>query len=66
MRSLKALGLFLAFGLGGFLSIARIVQGGHFITDIFASALIMWYTAYFVDYLIYKAPALSKFRNACL
>lgn len=40
------LGWGLAWGLGVLLSIARIAQGGHFLSDVLASALIMWITAW--------------------
>lgn len=62
-KSLQVLGLALALGLGGALSIARIVQGGHFISDVYIAALIMWFTAYFLDYLIFDAPLPSTFRK---
>lgn len=38
--------LIFALLLGTLLSWARIAQGGHFLTDTLASALIMWITAY--------------------
>ncbi len=46
----------LAFSLilGGLLSLARIVQGGHFISDVLIAALIMWETAYVADYLMFE------------
>jgi membrane-associated PAP2 superfamily phosphatase len=39
-------GIGLAVGLGVLLSLARIAQGGHFISDTLMSALVMWLTAY--------------------
>lgn len=39
-------GLILTLFLGVSLSVTRIAQGGHFVTDILFSALIMWITAY--------------------
>jgi len=51
-RSLKILGLTLAVLLGGTLSWLRICQGGHFISDIVTSALIMWQSAYWLDHLL--------------
>ncbi len=65
-KALSFSGLFLAFALGGALSITRIVQGGHFISDAYVAALIMWLTAYFVDYLIFDAPICAKFRKVFL
>lgn len=47
-------GLGFALILGGLLSWARIVQGGHFISDAFIAGLIMWLSAIFVDWLIFE------------
>ncbi|MEI8365133.1 MAG: phosphatase PAP2 family protein [Parachlamydiaceae bacterium] len=44
--------LAIALALGVALSIARIQQGGHFLSDTLASALIMWLTAYTCNYWI--------------
>jgi lipid A 4'-phosphatase len=65
-RSLATFGLTTGLLLGTMLSIARIVQGGHFISDVYISALIMWLTAYYCDYLVFEAPFLSKLRKAFL
>jgi lipid A 4'-phosphatase len=46
-------GLGLAWGLGSLLSMARIVQGGHFLSDTLASALIMWLTAWGLAYFLF-------------
>ncbi len=46
-------GLFLGWSLGVLLSLARIAQGGHFLSDTLATALIMWLTAWIIAYLIY-------------
>ncbi len=62
-KALARFGLFLGFTLGGLLSLARIAQGGHFISDAYIAALIMWFTAYFVDYLVFEAPLLARFRR---
>lgn len=59
---LSLAGLAIAFGLGGVLSLARIVQGGHFVSDVYIAALIMWLTSYYLDYLIYDAPRLQRVR----
>jgi lipid A 4'-phosphatase len=40
--------------LGGLLSIARIIQGGHFTSDVLIAAIIMWETAYWMDYLFFE------------
>lgn len=47
-------GMTLAFLLGGILGIARIMQGGHFLTDVLWSGLIMWFTALTMNWLIYN------------
>ena len=49
--------LFVSFLLGGVLSAARIIQGGHFTSDVLIAALIMWETAYVVDYLFFEYPS---------
>lgn len=46
-------GIILAITLGIALSITRIVQGGHFVSDTLMSALVMWFTALTCDWLIY-------------
>ncbi len=46
---LAIIGLLLAISLGGVLSLTRIVQGGHFLSDTLVSALIMWLSAYFLS-----------------
>lgn len=52
-KALKLSGLILGFALGGMLSLARVMQGGHFVSDVLMGALIMWETAYFLDLLIF-------------
>lgn len=47
-------GLWVAFLLGCALSLARIMQGGHFFSDTLFSALVMWYTALSMDWLVYS------------
>jgi lipid A 4'-phosphatase len=44
-KALFRTGLFLTLFLGGGLMVARIAQGGHFISDVCASPIIMWYVA---------------------
>lgn len=41
-RGLFYAGLILAIGLGTVLGVARIVQGGHYLSDVLMSALILW------------------------
>lgn len=47
-------GLSFAIVLGVWLSYARIVQGGHFLTDTLGAALIMWLSAYCFDKWVYR------------
>ena len=63
MKALAAFGLIAAVCSGGILSVARIVQGGHFISDAYIAALIMWLTAYYTDYLVFDAPIFSRLRK---
>lgn len=46
-------GIGFAWGLGGLLSMARIAQGGHFLSDTLASALIMWLAAWGLAYYLF-------------
>ncbi len=63
MKSIATFGLLLGLGLGGVLSITRIVQGGHFISDGYVAALIMWLTSWALDYLVFDAPMLARMRK---
>lgn len=58
-KDLETFGFILAFGLGILLSIARIMQGGHFFSDTLFSALIMWYVALGIDWLAYEGEPYS-------
>ncbi len=55
----------IAFGLlfGGLLSIARILQGGHFFSDTLLAALIMWLSAWLSDYLVYRYQSTWMYAN---
>jgi len=53
--------LALALGLGTLLSLARIAQGGHFLSDTLISALVMWLSAYACDRLVYEKE--SRWQN---
>lgn len=44
-KALFLTGLFLTILLGCGLMIGRVVQGGHFVSDVVASSVIMWYIA---------------------
>jgi lipid A 4'-phosphatase len=46
-------GIILAFSLGIALSLARMMMGGHFLSDTIMSALIMWLTAISCDWFFY-------------
>jgi len=48
------LGILLTVSLGTALGITRLAQGGHFFSDIIATAAIMWYTALILDTIIHK------------
>lgn len=52
-RRLYVAGMVLAWGLGILLGITRIVQGGHFFSDVLGAALVMWYTPLVLSTLIY-------------
>lgn len=54
------LGLGLGWGLGILLSLTRIAQGGHFLSDTFAAAIIMWLTAWGLAYLIFEQTLRKK------
>lgn len=53
-KSLCYIGYSLAFILGILLSITRMSQGGHFLSDTLWGGLIMWYTALICDWMIYS------------
>ncbi|MDB6080839.1 MAG: hypothetical protein JWO53_111 [Chlamydiia bacterium] len=57
---LKSIGIIAGGGLGIFLSMARIVQGGHFLSDVLFAALLMWETAYFVDWLVFDYKIIPR------
>ncbi len=52
-RKLEILGYCLAFGLGGLLGLTRIAQGGHFFSDVMISALITWWVALTLDWILF-------------
>jgi lipid A 4'-phosphatase len=52
------LGLGLAFTLGIALSLARMSQGAHFLSDTLFAALLMWYVALAIDWLVYSGEEL--------
>lgn len=48
-RPLLTVGMVLTVGLGGSLMVTRIVQGGHFLSDVMASFILMWLVAKAID-----------------
>lgn len=63
-KSIFWLGIILTVLLGILLSAARIAQGGHFLSDILFSALIMWLTALFLyQWLLRKQSRLYSDSN---
>lgn len=63
--SLASWGWCLSFSLGGLLSIGRIAQGGHFLSDTVGSAAVMWGVSQGLAYLIFKKE-LNKRRGILL
>lgn len=53
-------GLFIALSLGTILSLARILQGGHFVSDVLGAALLMWEVAFVVDRFVYESKPLQQ------
>lgn len=51
---LTSAGWIIAIGLGGLLGVTRIMQGGHFFSDVLMSGLILWLTALTMDWLVYS------------
>lgn len=52
-KRLEVFGYIAAFSFGGLLSYIRIAQGGHFFSDVVASALIMWFTSLIVCWCVF-------------
>lgn len=50
----QKISLFIAFFLGGLLGIVRMAQGGHFFSDVLMGALVMWLTALFLEWVLFK------------
>ncbi len=53
-RWLIITGFSLAWGLGIILSLTRMAQGGHFLSDVLFSGIIMWYSAMVFDWMVYE------------
>jgi len=56
-RTLYVVGFILTIGLGGSLMVTRVVQGGHFLSDVVASLILMWLVASAVDKLTWGEAA---------
>lgn len=54
-KTLYWMGMGLAWGLGAALGLARIAQGGHFLSDVLAACLMMWLTAWGLAYFLFKS-----------
>jgi lipid A 4'-phosphatase len=59
-RTMQYGGLFLSIFLGILLSATRMVQGGHFLSDIIAAALLMWESAILSDWLVFDYAPLTR------
>lgn len=57
-KTILYLGIALTLILGFTLSYARLAQGGHFFSDVFVAALIMWLTTLASDWLIFSRKRL--------
>lgn len=57
-RKLFWSGVVLSVVVGLSLSFTRIVQGGHYLSDVLFSGIVMWYAAAFSDWLVY-----SRFKS---
>jgi len=54
-KPLLYLGILLTAILGSALSVTRLAQGGHFLSDVLAAFIIMWLTALCFDWLLYTS-----------
>jgi membrane-associated PAP2 superfamily phosphatase len=62
-KSLYLSGMALAWFLGISLSIVRMAQGGHFLSDTLMSALLMWLTCLVCEWLVYGDKSEAPVRN---
>lgn len=53
-RWISLFGVAIALILGTGLGVTRVMQGGHFFSDVIATALIMWMTAWVFDRILYE------------
>ncbi|MBA3722787.1 MAG: phosphatase PAP2 family protein [Parachlamydiaceae bacterium] len=56
-RKVYYFGMFLAFILGILLGVTRMAQGGHFLSDVIVSGLIMWFVSLGLYYLMFDKEA---------
>lgn len=61
-RRLFWLGIASALILGAFLGYARMAAGGHFFSDVFMSAAIMWWSALFCEWLLFQKLSIYFFQ----
>jgi membrane-associated PAP2 superfamily phosphatase len=54
------LGFLMAVGLGLLLSLSRIAQGGHYLSDVIAAAFILWITALTIEFILFDSSESKK------
>lgn len=62
-KNLLYIGVILSVVLGVLLSISRIAQGGHYLSDTLASALVLWLCTLTIDYTIFEGLKRKNERN---
>jgi lipid A 4'-phosphatase len=62
-KALFRIGIFMTSFLGIALSLTRIAQGGHFVSDTLVAAAVMWWTSLFVDWLIFETTFLERSKK---
>ncbi len=53
-------GISLTIGMGIGLSLTRIAQGGHFFSDTLCAGVLIWFTAVFIDWLLFDCVFFQK------
>lgn len=56
LRWLQGIGLCFTLFWGPGLMLARVAQGGHFISDVILAACVMWWTVHVLDLILYQFP----------
>ncbi|HDP98492.1 MAG TPA: phosphatase PAP2 family protein [bacterium] len=59
-KALAVSGLSFSLAFGGYIGLARIAQGGHFLSDVIWSAGVTWLVAAILYYEILKIPSISS------